>query len=280
MTATHGNTPDMRREFDGKVAVVVGAGSADGMSLEAPSVGTAISLLLAREGCRVALVGQGLEGASRTAELIRAEGGEAFALKADVSREEDCARVASSVLATYGQLDVLVHNLGIRLSSFGVTDISADEWDRVMDVNVKGLLLMAKHVVPHLPPGGAIVNTSGTVAVRPTFTSSIAYATSKGAINTMTIALATQLSKRGIRVNAVCPGNLWTPIAQRELVRTGCPDIEAERDRRRREMVPLGIEGTAWDVARAVAFLASDQARWITGQLLAIDGGSLLPARS
>lgn len=279
MSATEG-PPDTRRQFDGRVAVVVGAGSADGTSIETPSVGLAIALLLAREGCRVAVVGKGTEGAARTAELIKAEGGDAIALQADVSSEEDCARVASDVIAAYGRIDVLVNNLGIRMSNFGVTDIPADEWDRVMDVNVKGLLLMAKHVVPHLPAGGAIVNTSGTVAVRPTFTSSIAYATSKGAINTMTIALATQLSKRGIRVNAVCPGNLWTPIARRELVRQGHPDIEAERERRRKEMVPLGIEGTAWDVAMAVAFLASDQARWITGQLLTIDGGSTLPARS
>jgi NAD(P)-dependent dehydrogenase (short-subunit alcohol dehydrogenase family) len=271
--------PASMSRFTSKVALVVGGGTSEGTTLEIPGVGEAISLLLAREGCRVAVLGQGKAGAARTVELIEREGGIALAIQGDASREEDCRKAVELVTSTFGRLDILVNNLGIRLSSSGVVDTSADEWDRVMGVNVRGLMLMAKYAVPHLPQGGSIINVSGIVAVRPTYTSSLAYATSKGAVNTLTIALAVQLARQGIRVNAICPGNIWTPLTMREASARGVgPNMEAEREERRR-MIPLGIEGTAWDVASAALFLASDDARWVTGQLLTVDGGSLLPQR-
>jgi NAD(P)-dependent dehydrogenase (short-subunit alcohol dehydrogenase family) len=266
------------QRFEGKVALVVGAGSSEGADLEAPGVGAAISLVLAREGAKVGVLGLGAAGAARTVELIAAEGGEAIAVQADVSRAEDCEQAVEAVVARFGRLDILVNNLGIRLSGFGVVDVPEDEWDRVMDVNVKGPLLMAKYAAPHLPVGGSIVNISAEIAVRPTYTSSLAYATSQGALNTLTIALALQLAVRGIRVNGVSPGNLWTPLAIRERVARGeGADLEAEREKRRL-LSPLGLEGTGWDVAYATAFLASDEARWMTGQTLTLDGGAMLPA--
>jgi NAD(P)-dependent dehydrogenase (short-subunit alcohol dehydrogenase family) len=266
------------RRFEGKVALVVGAGSSEGADLEAPGVGAAISLLFAREGAKIGVLGLGAEGAARTVGLIEAEGGEAIAVQADVSRAEDCRQAVEAVVARFGRLDILVNNLGIRLSGFGVVDVPEDEWDRVMDVNVKGPMLMAKYAAPHLPVGGSIVNISAEIAVRPTYTSSLAYATSQGALNTLTISLALQLAVRGIRVNGVSPGNLWTPLAIRERVARGeGSELEAEREKRRL-LSPLGLEGTGWDVAYTAAFLASEEARWMTGQTLTLDGGAMLPA--
>jgi len=268
----------MSGRFAGRVALVVGAGSTEGADLETPGVGAAISLLFAREGARVGVLGLGADGAARTVELIEREGGEAVPVQADVSRQDDCRRAVETVIARYGRLDILVNNLGIRLSGTGVVDVPEDEWDRVMDVNVKGPMLMTKHAVPHMTAGSAIVNISAEVAVRPTFTSSLAYATSQGALNTLTTSLAVQLADRGIRVNGISPGNLWTPLAVRErLARGEGNQLAAERERRR-ALSPLGLEGNAWDVAHAAAFLASEDARWITGQTVTLDGGAMLPA--
>jgi NAD(P)-dependent dehydrogenase (short-subunit alcohol dehydrogenase family) len=260
------------------VALVVGAGTAAESDLGAPGVGAAISLLLAREGCRIGVVGQGPDGAARTVDLIKAEGGDAFPIQADISDEADCRTAVDAVLSTYGRLDILVNNLGIRLSGKGVIEIEEPEWDRVMDVNVKGLVLTTKHAAPRMSQGGSVVNISSIGATRPTFHTSIAYAASKGAVNSLTLVLALQLAPRQIRVNGVCPGNIWTPIAIREVANRGVdPDLETARERRRL-MNPLQTEGTAWDIAHTAAFLASEEARWITGQTILVDGGGLLPA--
>jgi NAD(P)-dependent dehydrogenase (short-subunit alcohol dehydrogenase family) len=266
----------MSQRFAGKVALVVGAGSTEGADLDAPGVGAAISLLFAREGSRVAVLGQGPAGAARTVELIEHEGGEAFAVQADVSVEDDCRRAVDAVIERYGRLDILVNNLGIRLSGSGVLDVPETEWDRVMAVNVKGLMLMTKFAAPHMATGSAIVNISSIGATRPTYTSSIAYVTSKGAVDSMTIALAVQLAPT-IRVNGVCPGNLWTPLAMSEVIKRKVDDLETARYKRRM-LTPLELEGNGWDVAYSAAFLASDAARWITGQTLVVDGGATLPA--
>ncbi len=264
--------------FAGKVALVVGAGTDDRTTMDAPGVGAAIGLVLARSGCRVAVVGHGIDGVTRTAELIRAEGGEAIPITADMSDEDDCRRTVGEVIETFGRLDILVNNLGIRLSGKGVIDVESEEWDRVMDVNAKGLAMTTKHAAPRMSAGGAVVNISSIGAVRPTLHTSIAYAASKGAVDSMTLLLALQLAPRQIRVNGVCPGNIWTPIAIREVYNRGVdPDLETARERRRL-MNPLQTEGTAWDIAWATAFLASDDARWITGQTILVDGGALLPA--
>ena len=267
----------MTRRFEGKVVLVVGAGSSEGADLEAPGVGAAISLLFAREGAKVGVLGLGAEGAARTVGLIEAEGGEAIAVQADVSRAEACEQAVEAVVARFGRLDILVNNLGIRLSGFGVVDVPEDEWDRVMDVNVKGLMLMTKYAVPRMTiPGSSIINISSIGATRPTYTSSIAYVTSKGAVDAMTIGLAVQLAP-GIRVNGVCPGNLWTPLAISEVIKRKVDDLDTARYKRRM-LTPLELEGNAWDVAWSAAFLASDEARWITGQTLMVDGGATLPA--
>src|SRR5262249_6903258 len=152
-------------------------------------------------------------------ELVVAQGGEAIGLHGDASSAQDCSAVVAATLEHFGRIDVLVNNLGVRFSSNGVVDVTEDEWDRVMGVNVRGLVLMAQHAVPHMAAGSTIVNISSLVSTRPTYTSSVAYAASKGAMDALTISLAVQLADRGIRVNAVSPGNLWTPLAAQEVVR-------------------------------------------------------------
>ena len=145
-----------------------------------------------------------------------------------------------------------------------------------MDVNVKGLMLMTKFAAPHMATGSSIINISSIGATRPTYTSSIAYVTSKGAVDALTIGLAVQLAP-SIRVNGVCPGNLWTPLAMSEVFNRKVDDPETAR-LKRRMLTPLELEGNAWDVAYAAAFLASWESRWITGQTLVVDGGATLPA--
>jgi NAD(P)-dependent dehydrogenase (short-subunit alcohol dehydrogenase family) len=280
MSTTTPPAPSTRRDdrFAGKVALVVGAGTDAQTTMDAPGVGAAIGLVLARSGCRVGLVGQGLDGVTRTAALIRGEGGEAVPIQADMSEEAECIRAVDAVLEAFGRLDILVNNLGIRLSGRGVTDVESDEFDRVMAVNAKGLAMASKHAVPRMSDGGAIVNISSIGAIRPTLHTSIVYAASKGAVDSMTLVMALQLASRQIRVNGVCPGNIWTPIAIREVHNRGQdPDLETARERRRL-LIPLQTEGTAWDIAATTAFLASDDARWITGQTILVDGGALLPA--
>jgi NAD(P)-dependent dehydrogenase (short-subunit alcohol dehydrogenase family) len=266
--------------FDGKVALVVGAGSDATMDRSVPTVGAAIALLLAREGCRVGVVARTPEKAANTAKLVRDEGAEAIPIAADVTIADDCRRAVAEIVDAYGKIDVLVNNLGVRLSGKGVLDVTDHEWDSVMDTNARGLVAVTRAAVPHMPPGSAIINTSSIAPIRPTNHSSIAYAASKGAVDAMTRLLALQLAPRKIRCNGVCPGNIWTPIAMAEVTSRGVDaDFETARERRRL-MVPLEEEGTGWDVAEAAAFLASAQSRWITGQTLILDGGGLLPAPS
>jgi len=259
--------------FGAKVAIVTGGGSGDGVAVS--GVGAATSRLLAREGCRVAVLDADAAAANRTVERIKREGGDAFAIRGDVTLQDDCRRAVELARSTYGRLDVLVNSLGISLSRGSVTAISEDEWDRVMDVNVTGMMRMAKHAVPHMPSGGAIVNVSSVHAMRPAY-ESVVYSVSKGAVVALTLALAVSEAFRKIRVNCVCPGNIWTPMAIRRLRASHVDDLDAARDRRRL-LNPLEIEGTAWDIAHATAFLASDQARWITGQTLIVDGGATVP---
>jgi len=275
---TDTSSPASGGRFGGKVAMIIGAGSETSMELSAPTVGAAIALALAREGCRVGLVARTPAKAANTANLIRAEGGEAIPIAADVCIADDCRRAVDEVVSAFGKIDVLVNNLGVRLSGKGVLDVTDDEWDSVMDTNARGLMSITRAAVPHMPPGSAIINTSSIAPIRPTNHSSIAYAASKGAVDAMTRLLALQLASRKIRCNGVCPGNIWTPLSIAEVLNRGVdPDFETARERRRL-MVPLEEEGTGWDVADATAFLASHQSRWITGQTLILDGGGLLPA--
>jgi len=247
-----------------KVAVVMGGGAA-GAGI---GNGRAAAILLARAGTKVLVVDRVLDLAEQTVAMIKEQGGEAVALAADITRDEDCATVVKSALDRFGRLDFLDNNVGIG-SRGSVVDDSQENWRRVMQVNVETMFLASKHAIPPMVRGGggAIVNVSSISALRPRGLT--AYSASKGAVIALTRAMAVDHGKDGVRVNCVAPGPVYTPMVYQ---RGMSPEA---RDRRRRASV-LAIEGTGWDIGHAVRFLLSDHARYITGHTLVVDGGATL----
>ena len=253
--------------LEGKVAIVTGGGSRG----EGIGNGRAAAMLLARSGARVLVVDREMDAAERTVELITDAGGEAVAFAADVTRDEDCAGMVAEAVRRWGRLDVLDNNVGIG-SRRRLLEESDEIWTRLWRVNVHSMVLATRHAVPAMVDsgdGGAVVNVSSISALRPRGLT--AYTTTKGAVIALTKASAVDCAPMGVRVNCVAPGPAYTPM-----VAAGGMSAEA-RDRRRRA-APLGVEGSGWDVGQAVLFLASARARWITGQVLVVDGGVTLTA--
>jgi len=253
----------------GKVAIVTGAGSrADGIGN-----GRAAAVLFAREGARVLLVDQSRKAADATLEMIVEEGGAAAVFVADVTRSDECRAMVDEAVARWGRLDILDNNVGIG-GRGTVVETSEDEWERIMRVNVTGTMLASKHAIPAMANGGggAIVNISSISALRPRGLT--AYSVSKGAVIALTRAMAIDHAAQGIRVNCIAPGPVFTPMVYAD-------GMSAETRERRRQASPLGIEGTGWDIGYAALFLVSDEARYITGVVLPVDGGVTVasPAR-
>ena len=219
------------------------------------------------------LVDQRRAAAEDTLRLIRDEGGEAAVFEADVTRGGDCARMVAEAMARWGRLDILDNNVGIG-GRATVVDVKEDDWDHLMRVNVTSMMLTCKHAIPAMVPGGggAIVNISSISALRPRGLTP--YSVSKGAVIALTRAMAMDHAAQGIRVNCIAPGPVYTPMVYAGGM---SDDLRA----RRRRASPLGIEGTGWDVCYAALFLVSDEARYITGVLLPVDGGVTIssPAR-
>jgi NAD(P)-dependent dehydrogenase (short-subunit alcohol dehydrogenase family) len=248
----------------GKVAIVTGGGSAgDGIGN-----GRAASILLARAGARVLVVDRERALAERTVAMIADEGGTAAAFAADLTNEAEARATVDAALKQFGRLDCLDNNVGIG-GSGSVVDVSAEDWHRVMRVNVDTMFLVSKYAIPAMVANGsgAIVNVSSISALRPRGLTP--YTVSKGAVIALTRAMAVDHGPQGVRVNCVAPGPVYTPMVYAR----GMSD--AARETRRRASV-LGREGTGWDVGMAVRFLLSDQARYITGQTLVVDGGATL----
>ena len=253
---------------EGKVAIVTGAGSTPG-----PGVGTgkATAVVLAREGARVVLVDLHAERAEDTLRMIEDEGGEALVFAADATRAADCEAMVQATLEAYGRLDILVNNIG--LASVGtVVDTSEEAWDRAFAVNLRTAFLACKHSVPPMAArgGGAIVNISSISALRGDGT--VAYSAAKGGLSAMTVDMAYSHGRQGIRVNAIAPGHITTPMV---LSVSGQGPRTEYMNTLRNEAGLLGTPGTGWDVALAACFLASDEARWITGVTLPVDSGVL-----
>ncbi|MEM7446132.1 MAG: SDR family NAD(P)-dependent oxidoreductase [Pseudomonadota bacterium] len=252
-----------------KVALVVGAGA----SGPGWGNGKATAVLFAREGATVAALDRNLDAARETADLIEGEGGLVKAIEADVANRDSLERGIDQTLDLYGRIDVLHYNVGI-LTVGGPLETSEADWDRVMDVNLKGLFLAAKLVLPSMVErgAGAIVAVSSIAAIRWTKIPYVSYSTSKAAVVQFTRSVALQYARQGIRANTVLPGLMRTPMIEGPLKKHYGDDSEAmmaERD----AACPMGHMGDAWDVANAALFLASDEARYVTGTELIVDGG-------
>ena len=248
-------------DLTGRVAIVTGAGaSGDGIGN-----GRAAAILLAEAGATVLAVDRKAALAARTVELIEADGGRAAVIEADVTDDDQCRAIVADAIERWQRLDILVNNVGIGSRGDVVTE-SLESWDRVMQVNVTSMMLMGRHAIPAMIDGGggAIVNISSISALRPRGLT--AYSTSKGAVIALTRAMAADHGRDGVRVNCVAPGPVRTPMV-------GGDAMDPELADTRRRASVLGIEGSGWDIGAAVRFLASDEARYITGQTLVVDGG-------
>jgi NAD(P)-dependent dehydrogenase (short-subunit alcohol dehydrogenase family) len=245
--------------LSGRAALVTGAGSTD----DGVGIGQAIALRLAGEGAAVVVFDLDAQRAQRTVTAIESAGGRALPVEGDVASDPDCARAVTSALDRYGRLDVLVNNAGLTGGARRLEDLDLGEWERTIAVNLRGPLLMSRHAVPALAQrGGTIVNIASVSGLRAG--GSLAYGPSKAGLIQLTRELCVVYGRQGVRVNSIAPGHLPTPIV-------GALD-EATR-MRRRLIAPLGIDGRPEDVAATAAFLASDDARFVSGVCIPVDGG-------
>jgi NAD(P)-dependent dehydrogenase (short-subunit alcohol dehydrogenase family) len=251
------------------MAVVVGAGQTPGDTI---GNGRATAIRFAQEGARVVCVDRNGESAAETVRMLEAEGGEGLVLEADVTREEACQKVIADAADACGRIDILHNNIGIGRGDSGITSMTEEAWDAIFSTNLKSIMFLCKHAVPIMRDqgSGVITNISSVAAV--CSVGIVAYKTSKAALNAYTHALAMANARFGIRANVIMPGLMNTPMAIEGNVAAGA-DRE-ELIARRNAQVPLGRKmGSAWDVANAALFLASDEAGFITGVNLPVDGG-------
>jgi NAD(P)-dependent dehydrogenase (short-subunit alcohol dehydrogenase family) len=243
----------------GKAAIVTGAGS------RGPGVGNgkAAAVLFAREGATVLCVDLVKERAEETAALIRSERGDAEPFAADVTRAADCETMVAEALGRWGRLDVLHNNVGVE-SRKTLLETTEDEWDRVLGIDLKSMFLTTKAAAPVMIERGtgSIICVSSLAAFRGH--ARTAYSAAKAGVIGFVRSVAGQLGPKGVRVNAIAPGQVWTPMVE---------SLGPEARERRRAASPLRTEGTGWDVGWAAVFLASDESRWITGQTIVVDAG-------
>jgi len=254
-----------------KIAVITGAGQSAGETI---GNGRAMAVLFAREGAQVLCVDRRLESAAETVAMITAEGGSAVPFQADVSRDDGCAALIAEAKSRWGRIDILVHNVGIGGGGDGPAH-RADEaaWDRIMAVNLKSAWMTIKHAVPVMreQQGGVIVNISSLASLAGG--NQVAYEVSKAGMNRLTTSVANANAFHGVRCNAVLPGLMDTPMAISGIAQATGSTTEAVREARNARVPLRGRMGTGWDTAHAALFLASDEANFITGVLLPVDGG-------
>src|SRR4051794_26209563 len=244
--------------LDGKVAVITGAGG--GMGRDA-------AVVFAQEGARVCVADIARDAAEETVELCD---GEAFAFEVDVAEEEQVAALMRATAERFGGIDVLYNNAGISPpDDAGILETPVEAWERVLAVNARGVFLCCKHGIPHLLErgGGSVVNVASFVALAGASTSQIAYTASKGAVLSMSRELAVEFARRGVRVNALCPGPVETPLLMRLFSETpGALE-------RRLVHVPMGRLAQAKEIAYGALFLASDESSYVNGATFLVDGG-------
>lgn len=261
---------DVSGRLTGKAIIVTGAGQTPGTTI---GNGKACALLFARAGARIACVDRDLSRAEATVDAIRGEGGDAVAIAADVSKAEEAERIARLALDTFGRIDGLINNVGIGGGGDGPPKhLTEAAFDRILTVNFKAAWLVTKACLPIMEAGGggAIVNISSLASIAGH--QMMAYETSKAAMNRMTQSVALAGARKGIRCNVILPGLMDTPMAIEGIAEArGVPadDLRAERSK----AVPLGAMGTGWDTAHAALFLIGEEAKFVTGVSLRVDGG-------
>lgn len=260
----------MAGRLEGKAAIVSGAGQTPGETI---GNGRAIALLFAREGAEVLCVDRILERAEETAAMIEKEGGKAFAVQANIVKAADCEAVAKAALDRWGRIDILVNNVGIGGGDGPAHRIEEAAFDRILEVNLKGAWLITRAVLGPMreKKAGSIVNISSLASMAGG--GQVAYEVSKAGVNRLTTSVAQSNGRYLVRCNAITPGLMDTPMAIEGIARASGRTAQEVRDERN-PRVPLGGRmGTAWDTAYAALFLASDEARFITGAILPVDGG-------
>jgi len=253
-----------RGRLNGRRILIVGGGQ-QVVDPETDPVGNgrAMSMLFAREGARVAIADRSLDAAEATAELIRAEGGRPVVIEADIAREDDVARMVEEAVRRLGGLDGLVLNVGIGVGGLGLAGVKSEDWDRVLDVNLRGPMLCCREALPRLETGSSIVFIS-SIAGLIAGSRLPAYDASKAALGGLMRHVALEGGRRGIRANIVAPGLVDTPLGRR---------ATQGRPSRGRTPVPFGRQATGWEIAYAALFLTSDESVYITAQTLAVDSG-------
>ncbi len=259
----------MGSRLAGKTAIITGGGSVG----QGIGNGRAAAMLFAREGARVLVLDSNLEAAEEIRRLIEGEGGNCLALRTDVTAPSDCVRAARECVERWGRIDILHNNVGIEIPG-GILEITEDDWDRTLDVNLKSVFLMCRAVVPQMvgQGGGSIVNISSINGIRTLPALSGAYGASKLGMVALTREIAVEFASKGVRCNAVLPGMMRTPFVEASLTQAWGGDVE-DMMRQRDAMIPMGAQGKSWDTAHAALFLASDDAGHITGTTLIVDGG-------
>lgn len=260
----------MGERLKDKVAIVTGAGSVG----PGWGNGKATAVLFAREGAKVLAVDINLSAAEETKGIIKKEGGNCTAYQADVSKSDQVKTMVDSCIDFYGRIDILHNNVGI-VEVGGAVETSEESWDHIFAVNLKSQFLTCKHVLPHMENqgGGAIVNISSISAIRYIGYSCIGYSATKAAILQLTQTIALDYAEKNIRANAILPGFLNTPMIVEPLKHTYANGDVEKMIQIRDAQCPMKKMGDAWDVAYAALFLASDEAKYITGAQLVVDGG-------
>jgi len=262
----------MGDRLEGKVAIVTGGGSIG------PGIGNgkAAAILYAREGARVMVVDSNLLAAEETKDIISENNGVCIAFEADVSKSSDCKNMTEKCIKHFGRIDILHNNVGIEIPG-GIDQTSENDWNRTISVNLKSMFLTCKYILPYMvkQSNGSIVNISSINAIRTLPALSIAYSSSKAGIIALTREIALQYADKGIRANAILPGLINTPFVKASLTDAYGGKVQEMIDKRD-SICPMGKQGEPLDVAYASLFLVSDEAKYITGISLVVDGGLTL----
>jgi NAD(P)-dependent dehydrogenase (short-subunit alcohol dehydrogenase family) len=264
------NTPLVAGRLAGKVAFVTGAGSVG----PGWGNGRAIAVRFAQEGARVFAVDRDTERMQETVRLVEEAGGEIATAQCDVTQSTSIGEVAAACVARFGRIDVLVNNVGGSAAG-GPVEMAEETWDAQIDHNLKSVFLACKHVLPLMEAqaAGAIVNIASTSGLRWTGSAQVAYASTKAGVMQFSRVVAVQYAKAGIRVNTVVPGQLYTPMVDVRLARQRTGGDVTALLQQRQSRIPLPFMGDGRDTANAALFLASDEARFITGAEIVVDGG-------